>query len=378
MTLPLLSGSTLALFDGQCDFDLAPWLAASHIAEDDIVIVGGELLEGIGTGYSDFHVYVVGDAKPFPANGGEARHAWTTTSDGIAFRSPSDLPGGRLREIFDYAIDCHLGWKVEYWTTDEVARLIRGMHDAYDGALTHTDKLDPPVLSQRESVLLHRLLIGKVVQNKTRFSELMQEFNIEEFCYLGYRQCATGYRDFRDVVGLWHAADFDTAWLALHKHLTDQLFALTFLLRDTNPDKKWIYRKIDRLPPRYRALGSRYRDLFGARPATIETEQFVLAGLDLMDDICSGVRELLDSSPRFLPADDAIRLTRREYAKRRETPPQPELIEQYLYREKFYRDGLPPFRSFVESAKVGHYLELADCKFYADARAEPAVEGAEA
>jgi hypothetical protein len=350
---------TISLPGRASDFDIGPLLDTSYVRDTDVVVLSGSIVEGIGTECSDLDLYVIGDALPSSEVVDWARHDWVTTSAGASSKGTAQPPQGVLREIFDYVENSRLGWNVEYWTSDEVARLIAQASATYRESLTHTHTLGSWAFSYKERMLLHRFHIGHAMQNEARFAEIMAEFDPVEFCYVSYRQHAGGYADFRDIVGLWHAGDFDTAWLTAHNHVTDQLFAFTFLTLDTNPSRKWIYRKLARLPDRFQRMARAYRALFGAEIDRRDKEHTILASLDLLDDICRASIELLDTHPKFLSTRDSLRLTRDEFVCRGGARAHGELVQQYLYREKLYRADLPPFRDFLLPDALERCLEFA-------------------
>jgi hypothetical protein len=325
---------TISIFAGKQSLEVDYLLEKTYAREEDIVIVSGTLIEGIGTKYSDFDVYVIGDKRPKMKDVQTSRHHWIYNSDDNITTGKE----GELIQLFDYIHPGNLAWDVEYWTENETLKLFAEMHQNYVDALSHTRNVFS--LSYKTSGFLHRLFAAIPLQNGDKFTKLLAKLSKPELCFLLFRQYIGGYPIFRDIKGSWSDDDLDTAYQMSLNFLTDQAFALTFLELDSNPNKKWLFKKLAQLSASNRHIADRYIELnFRGAGNSEEKRRNILDAMDLVDTIFDACRALLRTNSAFFDPELALRLIKEEQLSR--SSPHRELDNQFLFRRKIFSEGMP-------------------------------------
>jgi hypothetical protein len=332
---------TISILSGKQTVDLGYVRDKIYTRPDDIVIVAGTLVEGIGNRCSDFDIYVITGERPRMSDVDMGRHHWVYNADD----NITTKKDGEVIQIFDYIDSGSLAWDVEYWTVGEVSELFDAMHRKYQDALTHTRNI--PGLSYKVSGFLHRLFEAVPVQNEAQYRQLLKGISREELCFMGFRQFIGGYPTFRDIKGCWLDNDLQTALQVTRNYLTDQLFALTFAERLSNPNKKWLFKKLARLSPGNKPLAERYTELCfrGARTDAAK-RTWILDAMRLIDDVFDAARLRLQQGDAFFSPETALALIEQE----RRTKDHPELERQLLFRRKIYQAGLPSCEELLTEA----------------------------
>jgi hypothetical protein len=313
-----------------------------YARSSDAIILAGTIIEGYGNRRSDFDVYVICDRRPAMADVDPSRHHWLYRGEDN--NSVTTDRNGELYQLFDYLPNGNYAWDVEYWTLDEVRKVIGAVKNAHASLMVHGFRAGR--LSPRQAEFLHKGLRGLRLQSNSAFEAVFGELSVPEFCYVLYRQYAGGYPVIRDIQGAWLAQEYDLAIYSAWSHLVDQLMSLTFLEQITNHNVKWIYKKVEALSDESAAVRERFHELCSPDLRDEQKKrEHVLAILDLIDLVYDRCRVLLDSNAAFQSTAEGIRITEQDESSR--AADNPEFRRQLEYRMKIYRAGGPTCRALV-------------------------------
>lgn len=334
-------GEKIFLFEGATQLHAPEVIEATHAGSDDVVVLCGSIVDGIGSRFSDLDVYVIGERRPRVSTHSRA-HDWI---------NPYAVdPRGELEEAFDYSGPGNLAWNAEYWTYDEVSALFERVRSTHAATRGHGYGMISSILAYKEKAIFHRLRAGIFLQHAELFRERLGVLPIDEFCFINFQEWVTTYAMFRDLVGYWSVRDLQSAIMVLNGLISDQAFAMTFLAGDTVPNKKWLAAKLRRLPAAHLRIGQECLDFFdSSRDTDTKRSSYVLRGLDLLDRVFAATHALLDSNPAYLSTAEGLRLTRAEYQgrlggrKRVAT----EVQRQYAFREKLFRSDVTSSRDLL-------------------------------
>jgi hypothetical protein len=310
--------------------------------ETDTVILAGTLVEGYGNPLSDFDVYVIGDERPSLADVDSSKHHWIY--GGADNNSMTTGGTGALHQIFDYIPGEDLACDTEYWTWSDVRTAIEAVDEARTLLFGHGFRASS--LSARQAEFLHKVSNGLILQGKEAFDQTFAKFSVPAYCYVQYRQYAGGYPNIRDIRGAWIVGEYDLAVYLTRSHLHDQLMSLTFLEMLTNYNMKWIFKKVQELPPACSQIVASFSKLNSADLRTDEDKKaYILESLDLMDMVYDRCRILLDSNPAFQGTEEGIEIVKKVDLGR--AADHPEFRRQQEYRMKIFMSGRSRCRDFV-------------------------------
>lgn len=329
-----LEGDSLMIFGGAERLDLQYLRTKIYSRPEYGVILSGTIVEGIGNRMSDFDVYVICEKRPRMEDVTLANHHWVYSGDDNS--SVTTKPNGDLFQLFDYVQPGNFAWDVEYWTVEDANRLIAGLSTAYRDLQRHAFRSS--TFSYKQAGFLHKILNGIVLQDNPTLQAILRDIRPAELCYVLYRQHAGGYPAFRDIAGAWHAGDWDLAAFAAREHVFDQVLSLTFLEKLTNPNMKWISRKVKDLPAPSSHIRDGFEEFVSSDLSSAEGKrEYVLKGLRLIDHVYERGRTLLDAEPTFMSTRTALELT---VADKTQRPAENrELDRQLAYRTMMYKSG---------------------------------------
>jgi hypothetical protein len=333
---------------GSLKLSIPEILRGVPFAENDVVVVTGTLIEGIGTPHSDIDVYVICDKLPTSDQIPQGTH--------MATRDPQ----GRVTQIFDYLDDHGLAIDIEYWTKDTVNQKI-----AYiDQRFRHLCKSSFTVLTGIDgttSDLLHKLSVGLCVNEPEQFQNIMSKFDRRQFCYIQYRSSCGALWDLRDLQGYWKTGDWNTGLLATRDFLVTQMGGLTLLTGYTNSKRKWIFRRLEKIDPKYRHLTSRFTELISRAADTDEMKkETIRQSFDLVDLVWDAFREIIDASNFYPDTQKLSAMLEQEFRVKevsasvaRSEGFAPDISRaqtrfQYLFRRKYLLGDGPPLRSYLD------------------------------
>jgi hypothetical protein len=317
-----------------------------------ILVIAGSLLEGIGNAYSDIDAYVIGNELATKANirnieryyivsSYEPRHG---SNDGIVRQD------NYIGELFTYRGPSGLALNVEYWTFEDVRQLIGKVRSAYLQCRISPIKYEGAEFSYKDRMFVHRLRSAIPLKGASAYKRIIETIDYDEFCFLMWRQLTGAFAPVRDIAGAWDARDYGLACSLTSSFLSEQVFAFTFLVGDSNQNPKWLPKKLQRLPQSCRSIGINY---FATKtPATrtpSEMMHFLQSSFDVLDAVFEVARDLLNGNAKFFTTEAALGLLCQWHqahllGKEKEDA---ELFRHFLYYLKPFLEGTPSCQRII-------------------------------
>ncbi|MYG26093.1 MAG: hypothetical protein F4213_08720 [Boseongicola sp. SB0677_bin_26] len=320
-----------------------------HAEPEEVVLVSGTLIEGIGNIHSDLDIYVIVNELPLASSFDIASHV-TVCDENDEILTP-DQGDTEVGSTYDYYGDSGLHVDVKYITYAEVSRIFETIR--WDFGETIVDKkLDYPTvrssLAKEQEKFVHRLQHGIALTNPEKYEALKAECPVAEYCFLLYRQFSPNYFTFKDVQGTWQAGQLPMAREIARGLVVGHMQSITHLNQNSNKTSKWIFEYVDQLPDW--ATETRHRFLeFVAMGASNEQESraYVLAAMDLMDKIFATGVGLMRLQPLYPSPEDCMKHLDAALDLRNDTQ---HLLSQHAYqfRAKNFRVSEAPLSALVD------------------------------
>lgn len=340
----------IRVLSGRIHISVSDILSVIDYDDDNLVMIGGSLMDGFGSSTSDLDIYVISEFPQSIESFPTARHHRFVEENG-AIRSTTDY-----MECSGTIID------TQYLTFDEVRELQRYYKKEFGRAQKRTKVLidHSPQPKQKAHYRLYNAL---PVVNAGEYPRLMSSaLTKEQLCYLLYRNAAGHYPLFNDVVGAWRDGDYLMGCEAAKTFLALTARALTHMHGNVNTDRKWTLRAVDNLPAAYENLTADYKEIFsrGCRDNG-EGDQLIIDCLELADRFYGAIRSRLDVTPEFLTIAASEAITRLEidaYTKWHR-----DITKEFVIRCRVYREDLPPLVDFLaqnESPAFTKFIDACD------------------
>ena len=298
---------------------------------DEVVILSGTIVEGIGNAHSDYDVYVISDRRP--------------SVDPSTPHNYLGVEGGEMNQFYDYLNAEGLAFDVEFWTNDDVAAAFEELNSLYERASEKT-KIFRPNLGWQTEDFLHKLAIGMPLTSDQGFGELKKKFSKSKFNFVKYRNFTGGYPEWKDIAGAWMSGDIDTALHDMRMYLNEQLQGLSQLSGNSNYKPKWVMQNLRRLEKAHGELVGDIREwLYRGNLSSETRKQSVLDGADLVDRIFRAGRKYLDSVPEFYSVDTALSLTEAEFRTEQIFDEQTKV--EFEHRRRIFSDEASPLRTHL-------------------------------
>lgn len=324
-----------AILGGKIELDLDVVRSFAHVEDDEIFLVGGTLIEGIGNFASDLDCYAFVENRPLFGNI-PFKHVLNQMEDMKYCSTPED----ELYLSLDYYPDSLMHLEVEYSTFDEISLLSEELDSEYKDALANTTFLSYSRIKGRKWDVLHRGRSAIVLQGHNKFNKILPlKSMIPRLCYILYRSTANFYWEFKDIIGAVEIGDADLCFETTREYLFTQIQGFLFLTGVTNSRKRWIYTYIDKMELRHKNLVNRFKEiLFRGAPSEDDKMHYVIDSVRLCDDILSAERKILDASEHYQNCHTSLELLEKEL-KQRKGHPSDILDEEFSYRRRIYTPG---------------------------------------
>ncbi|MCS0635802.1 hypothetical protein NX801_09010 [Streptomyces sp. LP05-1] len=355
----------LAAVNGLDEFDEAEVLARIHLADGDILLLSGSLVDGSGTPSSDFDFAVIAPEKD------ERFHRDTfPRADHMRYYTSGD----RVRASFDYLPDSLLGVDVEYWTVREISDMLAAHGRLYAHMRSRARKSSSFAASAVDFRLLSRLTYGVPLANAAGFEKLASDIRPGEIAYTAFRTAIGSYPDFRDLAGMWAQGDHESALIAARKLGVDTFRGLTHAHGNTNRNPKYLARFLARLPEPLSELTGSFRRLNAYGVAGPEhAADAVLEWLDLIDLAFAEIRRVRDEAEAFVGRQEFLGLLRAELHESMSW--NAEISNEYCFRAREAEEDVPALRELLAALTARrpapHRLPLRE---WAAGREAPAGE----
>ncbi|KGE16518.1 hypothetical protein [Paenibacillus wynnii] len=192
---------------------------------EDIVFASGSLVQGIGNGKSDLDLFVITqDFNEKDIN---------ITYDQLNFK----VGFNRLE-----GVNCD----IEYWLLDVVEELIDQVNSIDFGDINVRSFNQLKIKGYNSPALtsfLHRFIISKNIYNDTKYKELYEKLNKNNYFRLMARIYVNHVDNaYDDVVGNLEQHEYETAYLIARETLLLAMTAYVFSMKQTIDRTKWTYK----------------------------------------------------------------------------------------------------------------------------------------
>ena len=312
---------SISFLDGQLTVSTSEILERVRPREDDIVVLSGTLVEGIGNRHSDLDVYVIGRSLP--------------SLQEVGKRNFVGVENGVVCQYYDYLNTCGFGFDVEYYTFDLIREIISETIELYDYSIEST-KIFRRTIDKTHDDALHKIHIGLCLMNAQQLSNIFPDRFWDKLCFLQFRNCVGGYPEFKDVMGAWGSKDYDTALFNSTSFLLEQSLGLINLSGNSNSKSKWIIQNLKRLPKEYLPLGRKITDWLWKDKRSEERKQdAILEAIDLVDEVFGSVATVLDDLKEVgFSTAQALELTEQELA--REEFRDRQTLDEFEHRRRIF------------------------------------------
>jgi hypothetical protein len=336
------NAAEISILGGRYKFTFADILQRTPHESDDVVLVSGSLIEGMGNIHSDLDVYVICDSPPS-----------ATTLSGV--HNYVDTQNNKVEFIYDYLTPDGLAFHVQYLSFGELDNLAVTLNDEFQSSLS-TTKIKRTFLGQSLVVrnpyadFVHRAFHAIPILNAPKWHDVRSRFDADHICYLLYRTAAGGFPEFKDIWGTWLSRDYETSYRAVSEYACEQIRGLTHLCGNTNPKRKWLFYYLNALPYELKPLARRLRELFFKGCASHDDQaRAVLHFLDLIDDVWLAYRPQFGSRAGFKTFASAISTLEAEFSA--EATHDEQTILEYEHRRKQFGGEGRPLRHFLLTAR---------------------------
>ncbi|MDF9302027.1 hypothetical protein P5P81_05600 [Tritonibacter mobilis] len=330
-TMTAMDRKTLKYLDDSLVIHSDEILERSVAGPDDIVILSGTLVEGIGNAHSDLDVYVIGDDLP--------------TAESVGERNYLEVVDGKVRAYYDYLPTGSFGFDVEYYSKSELTEMLAQVDDLYARSLKST-KILRQTLVYTVMDALHKVHVGECLCNEHRLRGLVPEDSWRKLSFVLYRNKIGGYPEFKDIMGAWKSGDFDTALENARTYLLRQAGALCHLTGSTNAKPKWALQMLKRVPSNLAPLSDDILTWLWKGFETPEKKrEGVLEACGLIERIYRESNAYLDQATGIgFSCAQALTLTEREY--QREAFKDQQTGQEFEHRRRLFSAEGRDLRAF--------------------------------
>ncbi|MBC1722338.1 hypothetical protein IA817_02575 [Listeria seeligeri] len=195
------------------------------------VYAAGSLLEGFGNSKSDIDLFVVAndiDVNSLCLEYPKANHNMSCIRR-------------KMVSIFNVSYE-QIDFDIEVYEESYINQYIRDLNNG--NATSHDSRYD----------LLHRLKFGAPLMGEEKFLKIKEKIDYDQFNVLPSISVSLYYPvKSRDVLGAYEEKAYDTSFYMALRLLEDCIGAYLAIQCETNPNSKWLMKKISR----YEEQGSR-------------------------------------------------------------------------------------------------------------------------
>ncbi|MBN3554059.1 nucleotidyltransferase domain-containing protein [Fictibacillus nanhaiensis] len=201
-----------------------PWVDI----ENSMIYIGGSVMEGFGNATSDIDVFVISSDDP--------------TSEDINLSNEEQRFFEGMYSLVHNIIHEGIRYDFTYWNSDKVNHIKNSINNID----LNTDF--QMVLNKGEIDFLHRLKYAKSIINHAEFSEFLKTINFDNLrYYIAVTESQAFAGTLEDLQGAFISKDYGTAFFRAKRLVEITFTALLALHGETNPNVKWLYRKLQRL-----------------------------------------------------------------------------------------------------------------------------------
>lgn len=313
----------------------------AYTKDNDMIILGGTLIEGIGNELSDLDVYVIVTRLLTRKDIDLSKHPSAADLERKIIVSDSQ----EIFKIFDYCRDSGFAIDTEYWSIDQVQCLFVKCKMLFEEASKSIANTYRKRLSVPESNLIHQILIGTPAKNAGNVAKLLKNINKDEYCYYAYSLTTGSYSEILDISGACKSSDFDRAYELTRDFLLNQIQGFTHLNLNSNLKRKWVFTYVKQLPNKYNYIKDCFfKLLFSTVSNTNDKKEFVYNSLNLIDEIYKESRVLIQNNSSFPDLNEVEKQFNIKIAKHQKT----KIESLLLFRKMLYFDTNHKCADFIK------------------------------
>lgn len=288
-------------FVGACTFAVEPnqLLAKIPLRGDELVLLAGTIVQGIGNHTSDYDLYVVGEERP----SAELRTP----------RRGDIVSDGKLNYMLDALTPEGPTFDVDFFTFADVDRFAEALHRADQNARRSLYPFGNALMGEPED-FINSLRTAVPLRHPERLAALRARFPAGQFAWVKFRELANSFGQFEDVIGAWQARDFASCQHMLRDLVISQTIALGQLLESRSFKRKWFAQILRDVSQKEPQLANHVRSWLSRAGGVGNSPGVITSGLDLLGDIFRAIRARLDRIRSPLGGVDYRRLLASEAA----------------------------------------------------------------
>lgn len=308
------SASVIRLLNGRVLLPHSFIFEHAYCRKDDVVIVAGTLIEGIGNLYSDIDVYVITNRlRRLHEIDTSRHHRVVSTGRQILKNGMADCDVLLIHTVIP---ESSIKVDIEYCTFTAVEMLINRVNILFNQARESLILL-VKVMSEREESFIHRVFHGMPIKNVTLYETLVEKLDKTKYCYLLYRWKASDFSILIDLLGSWQNGELDRSVDIARENLICQMFAYIHLKGGTSSRRKWLLQQVEEflVGPEELDLKDDFMDYFYLR-GTDSPEgkiEYVRCTLDLVDKIYEFSAHRLQDVPEYPSGDKGLAVLRENH-----------------------------------------------------------------
>lgn len=348
MSRAIFTNDGIQILDGSVTIPVEYLLNKSYLAEDDIVLVSGTLIEGMGNIHSDLDIYVICNKRPDINDHDIGEHvAITNKADELI----TPQTGGQIFSTYDYFGDDGLHIDIKYITKDEIRTIFDDIHREFHARTEETNifyVMYDSYLSYEALKLIHRLGVGMALVGEAEWLSMLEDFPNKEFRFNLFHQFIIDYFIFKDIQGAYISGNLELAVQISRNVLHSQILGLTFLCGNTNSTEKWIFHYVrEFLDDEYGLARDFIKLWFQGAEDDSSKQDYVRTAIGLIDRIFDRVRIVLRDQYGEELVSQLLNAIDTGASKRGQSD---HLLSQeaILLRKKNFIDGLPSVLSLVD------------------------------
>jgi hypothetical protein len=336
-------------------------------SKEDIVVISGSIVEGMGNLFSDIDVCVICEELPVVNQmKGSSNFMVLVNDENLSFREKmvpiqkiNNQPDADMRPVentYRHVDDLGTRADVDYVTREHFEELMSRIHKEYVACGENYNFIETQI-SRFDLRYVHRILTGVVCAGESSLEKVLQKNIAMELSYVLFRSNLTSYSDFQDIIGSFAAQRWDQTLFLIRGHIHKQLQALTHLYGNTNYNPKWVSTYAERISEINEKILPEYRKLIRIKVGDeISHEDYIRQCLDFSDLVFESMRKKMKSNDCGYSPEIFLQLMRGVISRGKVTDPH--VLAVLEYGSKPFNENTPPSRDFLN-----FFRGVAKCSF---------------
>ena len=241
---------TISVLNGEIKLSYNWIIQKCKPKDEDSILVGGTLIEGMGNKESDLDIYVLTNELPSSNIFDISEYAEVTDSNDEAITDPTaDIS---VYSLYDYIDGSKVHIDIKYIKIQRINEIACIINSSYDSHL-HDSNIYYPTnelpLDYEDFMFFHRLLSSICIMGNIFYNSLKKSLPNEKFCLLSYSEHTLDYFSVKDIQGAIESDNLFLAREVTRELVTKQAQSLIFSYGVTNRNKKWINFYLEKSQP---------------------------------------------------------------------------------------------------------------------------------